>query len=209
MKGVYKRTKKPYIRTKESREKSRISALYKKEKFGFINSPETRVKMSFSKKGKKQSKETINKRIKSLIGHSVSEQTRKKIALGNSISQKGKKMSLVARKRMSNSHKGSKCHLWKGGITKENSKIRNSIEIRLWRELVFARDNWTCQKTNQRGGDLVAHHIENFSMLPELRTSIENGITLSKKIHREFHNRYGYKNNSREQLEEFLNIYEK
>ena len=91
----------------------------------------------------------------------------------------------------------------------ENMKIRMSVEFRLWREAVFARDNWTCQKTKIKGGKLHAHHIQNFAQFPELRTSIDNGITLSKEAHRGFHKRYGNKNNTKEQLEEFLNINDK
>lgn len=96
---------------------------------------------------------------------------------------------------------------WKGDkcITPENKRIRMSIDFRLWREAVFARDNWTCQKTGIRGGILHPHHIKDFSNYPELRFAIDNGITLSEKAHREFHKKYGY-NNNREQLTEFLNI---
>jgi len=39
---------------------------------------------------------------------------------------------------------GEKSHFWKGGITPEHIKSRNSTENCLWREAVFARDNWTC-----------------------------------------------------------------
>jgi hypothetical protein len=44
----------------------------------------------------------------------------------------------------------------------------------------------------------------NFAEFPELRTSIENGITLSEKAHKEFHKKYGFRNNTKEQLQEFL-----
>jgi len=93
---------------------------------------------------------------------------------------------------------------WKGGITPENMKIRKSIEYRLWREAVFARDNWTCQKYGIQGGKLHPHHIYNFADYPELRFAIDNGITLSKKAHQEFHKIYGKRNNTKSQLEEFL-----
>ena len=101
-------------------------------------------------------------------------------------------------------NKGKKNPSWKGGITPENRKFRTNIEFRLWRESVFARDNWTCQKYGIKGGKLNPHHIKNFAQYPELRFAIDNGITLSVKAHREFHKKYGYKNNTKEQLEEFL-----
>ena len=93
---------------------------------------------------------------------------------------------------------------WKGGITPEREKQRKSLEYKLWRKSCFERDNFTCQKTGQLGGELAVHHINNFSEFPELRTSIENGITLSKKAHKEFHKIYGFKNNTKEQLYEFI-----
>lgn len=117
----------------------------------------------------------------------------------------GKKASLETRFKMSNSHKGEKAVFWKGGVTPENEKIRKSLEYCLWREACMKRDNFTCQKTGQWGGELRVHHINNFSDNPELRTSINNGITLSKKAHQDFHKKYGIKNNTREQLIEFLN----
>lgn len=99
---------------------------------------------------------------------------------------------------------GEKSPNWKGGITPENVKVRNSIEYKLWLNSVFARDSFTCQKTGTRGGNLVAHHILNFASHPELRFAIDNGVTLSEKSHKEFHRKYGIKNNTAEQLEEFL-----
>ena len=118
---------------------------------------------------------------------------------------KGKKLSKEVRLKMSKNSRGDKGNNWQGGLTEKNKTIRNGIEYRLWREAVFARDNWICQKTGEQGGKLVAHHIRNFSDNENLRFAIDNGITLSKKSHKEFHHIYGVKNNTKEQLEEFLN----
>jgi hypothetical protein len=100
--------------------------------------------------------------------------------------------------------KGEKSHFWKGGITPKNIAIRMSTEYKLWRKAVFERDNFTCQKTGISGGNLVVHHINNFSEFPELRLAIDNGITLSEESHKEFHKIYGKRNNTKGQLEEFL-----
>jgi hypothetical protein len=93
---------------------------------------------------------------------------------------------------------------WRGGISTKEHLVRTSIEFSLWRESVFARDNWTCQKTGENGGKLNAHHIKNFAQFPELRFAIDNGITLSEKSHKEFHKKYGIKNNTEEQIKEFI-----
>ena len=102
------------------------------------------------------------------------------------------------------SRTGEQNNMWKGGITAENDTIRTSIEMKLWKKACLERDNFTDQKTGIRGGDLVVHHINNFADFPELRTSIENGIVLSKESHNLFHKKYGKRNNTREQLYEFL-----
>ena len=100
--------------------------------------------------------------------------------------------------------KGENSPNWKGGLTSINNQIRGSANYKLWRKSIFQRDNFTCQKYRIRGGELVAHHINNFADFPELQLALDNGITLSEKAHREFHKIYGKTNNTIEQLNEFL-----
>lgn len=95
-------------------------------------------------------------------------------------------------------------NLYKGGITSVNKRIRGGIHYRLWREAVYARDNWTCQRCGKRGVFLHPHHIKNFAQYPKLRFAIDNGITLCKECHMEFHKKYGKENNNEKQLKEFL-----
>ena len=120
--------------------------------------------------------------------------------------RKGHITTIETRRKISNAQKGEKGNNWIDGRTSENRKTRQGIELRLWREAVFARDNWTCQKCgDNKGGNLEAHHIKSFAKYPELRTSIENGITFCEKCHKIFHKKYGRLNHTKGQLEEFLN----
>lgn len=175
---------------------------------GQKNTEETKRKISLAKKGKKKSAEHKRKIGLAFRGRKLSEEHKKKIGLsllGRTSGMKGKKHKPESRLKASQALRGEKAPNWMGGISKINHKIRGSILFRLWREAVYARDNWTCQKYHIRGGTLHPHHIINFAQVPELRFAVDNGITLSDKAHREFHRLFGRKNNTKEQLEEFLN----
>jgi len=72
---------------------------------------------------------------------------------------------------------------WRGGVTKENKIIRNSRRYADWRNLVFKRDNFTCQNCNANGVYLEADHIKPFAYFNELRFELSNGRTLCKPCH--------------------------
>lgn len=135
----------------------------------------TRLKMSSARKGhpnylKKQTEEARRKISNSMQG------------IKNRL---GTKHTAESRKKISEANRGEKSHLWRGGITKINILIRGTIEYRLWRESVFARDGWTCQKCGDNtGGNLQAHHLKSFSKYKELRFAIDNGITLCENCHK-------------------------
>lgn len=93
---------------------------------------------------------------------------------------------------------------WQGGKTAKNKIIRISSEFKMWRESVYARDNWTCQKCKRRGGNLHPHHIMNFSEHESMRFMLSNGITLCQECHNIFHREYGYKSNDNDQLNKYL-----
>ena len=60
---------------------------------------------------------------------------------------------------------GENCHLWKGGITKLAVQIRECEEYRIWRRKCLERDNFTCTKCGQRGGEKHVDHTIPFSEL--------------------------------------------
>ena len=69
---------------------------------------------------------------------------------------------------------------------------------------VYERDNYTCKCCgDNKGGNLNAHHLNGYDWDKEHRTDINNGITLCEKCHKEFHKKYGYGNNTKQQFEEF------
>lgn len=70
---------------------------------------------------------------------------------------------------------------------KTNNAFRKTPEYIKWRNTIFKRDNYICQKCGQRGGKLNAHHIKHFAKHKDLRLNINNGITLCEKCHKEVH----------------------
>lgn len=108
------------------------------------------------------------------------------------------------KRKLSEAKKGIRNPRWQNNLTIFNLKIRNSRKMKEWKKAIFERDNYTCQKTGCKKEKLIAHHIKNFSQYSELRFSISNGITLSKESHEEFHKKYGFYNNTLEQIEEFI-----
>lgn len=111
------------------------------------------------------------------------------------------------KKNIGKYYSGKNSSNWNHKLTQEErEETRRYPDYYNWRNDVYSRDNYTCQKCgSSKSGTLVAHHIYNYSEHKELRTKLSNGITLCVDCHREYHNIYGYKNNNETQLNYFLN----
>lgn len=77
---------------------------------------------------------------------------------------------------------GEKNNHWKGGITGENRKQRNKF-AREVRDLVFERDDYTCQLCGERGGYLHVDHIQPWAEYVEGRFDMNNCRTICVSCH--------------------------
>lgn len=67
--------------------------------------------------------------------------------------------SLATRLAISAGNKGSKSHLWRGGVPKRNDYL-DCMEWRALRKVAYKRDNWKCTVCGKAPGkSLQAHHI--------------------------------------------------
>ena len=156
----------------EKKEKLRKLAIERGAKYpsfaGRKHSVESRLKMS----EKRQGQVVWNK------GIPWSDEMKQKL----SEAHLGITFSLSRRQKMG--MMGEKHPNWKGGITKQNSNLRQRTDYKEWRRHVFQRDDYTCQGCGARGCYLQADHVMPFSFYPDLRTEILNGQTLCVKCHR-------------------------
>lgn len=105
---------------------------------------------------------------------------------------------------------------WNPNLTKEereeneNTRRTRTIKYNKWRDKVYKRDCYTCQVCkDNKGGNLVAHHIFAWNKYKKLRYTVSNGITLCKDCHKKFHKEYGKGNNTRKQFTKFRKNFNK
>lgn len=108
-----------------------------------------------------------------------SAENRKRIS--QTLKKKGIKPPRPPREKLC---RGERHRWWKGGVTPINEAIRKSLEYRLWRKAVFARDSYTCIWCGKKDKSIQADHIKPFALYPELRFAIDNGRTLCHECHK-------------------------
>ena len=115
--------------------------------------------------------EWIGKKISEVKkGHSVSEETRKKIS-----------ENLMGR------FKGEESPNWikdRTIIKGRHQRSYHDNDYKIWRAEVYKRDNWKCKIADENcKGKIEAHHILDWENYKELRYKVNNGITLCHAHH--------------------------
>lgn len=84
-----------------------------------------------------------------------------------------------------------------------NDRQYNKTLIEKWRKEIFLKDNYICKVCGDKG-KLNAHHLNGYHWYVSGRYDVSNGVTLCESCHKDFHKKYGYKNNTKEQFEDYL-----
>lgn len=155
----------PWIKGKHYTDKQKKKMSESRKRY-FIEHPERILEIIKETTGKKQSPESIEKRVSHL---------------------RGKKRPKYIGDKIRAKMMGENNHSWRGGISPENKRIRTCAEMRRWIKNVLTRDNFTCRECGNVETQLNAHHIKSFRDFPELRFNVDNGITLCEKCHKELH----------------------
>lgn len=83
---------------------------------------------------------------------------------------------------------GSDNPAWKGGTTTGRRVLEMQGIYKAWKRKVFERDKYRCSMCGSKR-QIEAHHIKTFALYPELRTDLDNGITLCNECHRKLNSK--------------------
>lgn len=93
---------------------------------------------------------------------------------------------------------------------KERNQRDNDNKCRRWAVTIKERDSFKCRISSCNSSvNLVAHHLDGYDNHLNKRYDLDNGITLCRDCHIEFHRKYGFGNNTKEQFEEWLSCTKK
>ena len=91
----------------------------------------------------------------------------------------------------------------------EREKKRTPLhdQCRIWRKEIFEKHNYTCQCCGIRGKtELNAHHLDGWNWAKDKRFDLDNGVTLCRKCHYDFHKLYKCGYNTKEQYNKFIEL---
>lgn len=100
---------------------------------------------------------------------------------------------------------GSDHPRYNGGYGRDFKKPSNFDYA--WKTAVRKLYRNKCALTLSTTSKCHAHHLNSYNMFPEQRYLVENGVYLSKEVHKHFHDIYKYGNNTELQFIEFCKTY--
>ena len=121
----------------------------------------------------------------------------------------------VHREKMNNFHR-EQGHFVKIDHTKleiynhlKSQSLKNNNLTKFTKQ--YAKDkNYQCYLTGKsEWGNIEVHHLQSKNLFPDLIFTFSNLVCLRKDLHKEFHQLYGYGNNTASQFYEFLCLYSK
>jgi len=148
--------------------------------------------------GKHRSKAIKIKLRKANLGKKLSEETKKKLSLAN----KGENNPMFGKR-------GELSPNWNPNLNNEERKKsqenrQNLSDFVKWSKTIKQIYNFICQICeDDKGGNLVSHHLYNWKDYPQKRYDLGNGICVCKNCHNLFHIIFRRRHNTPEQFEEF------
>lgn len=104
---------------------------------------------------------------------------------------------------------GKNHHGYNSDLTDEERVLKRAYlgkdAMKFWKLDIHKKDDYICQCCGKRGGELHAHHLDGYGWCREKRVDKNNGITLCKECHKEFHVLYGKRDNTEDQFIEYYN----
>jgi hypothetical protein len=95
---------------------------------------------------------------------------------------------------------GKKHPRYKKRVSRDLKNPSNADYV--WKNSIRKLFKYKCALTGVKT-NLVSHHINGYNAFPDQRYDLQNGVLISKNIHKEFHDIYKYGDNTQAQWEEF------
>ena len=100
---------------------------------------------------------------------------------------------------------GENCYCWDNNKTQEERENkRHYPEYKEFIKKVLNRDDFTCCCCGKSADKMEVHHLDGYDWCKERRVDETNGVTLCESCHKNFHSKYGYGENTKEQFEEWI-----
>lgn len=119
-----------------------------------------------------------------------------------------KEVSTNRLKEIHQNQKGKNHPRYDVNLTDEERISRRLIkENKDWTNTIFQKDNYTCAICSKTNCELNAHHMDAYHWCKERRFDVSNGVALCVKCHKDFHSKYGQKNNTESQFKEYMSLH--